>query len=177
MGNNGGIYISYLIALFVNQPCRLFQKKHTVCTFVFFIGIGEMLSDIAKCRRTKKSINHCMNKHIGIAMPQKPFFVRDFDAAYYKVAVFNQSVCIKSCSDSHGESTPSFATFSKDALGGYNILCCGKLQILIASLHYGYACTHFFHEGAIVGFVKSVFVICLQNFLTLKALRGLNQHR
>ena len=40
-----------------------------------------MLSDISKCRRSKKCIHHCMKQNIRIRVSKKSLFIRNLHSA------------------------------------------------------------------------------------------------
>ena len=52
--------------------------------------VGKLIPDITQVRRTQKRIADCMYEHIGIGVPRKAIFIRDFHSANPQVAVLHE---------------------------------------------------------------------------------------
>ena len=73
------------------------QQLHAVRTFKALVSIGKMPADIAKGSRPQKGIHQSMHGNVSIAVPVKAKFIRHFNPAQNKFAVFRKAVHIKAC--------------------------------------------------------------------------------
>ncbi len=106
------VEISHGIAVFVNELHHMPQKLQTVRPLVTGIGVGEMLADVAQCKRTKQGIGNRMQQDIRIGMSQKSEGVRKLHAAEKEVTSLHKIMHIVSMSDSDHNSTSAIARSS-----------------------------------------------------------------
>ncbi len=76
------------------------EEYLTVYSLIPRIGIGEMLADVAEGKRTEEGIAKRMDRYIGIAMAEESMSVRNFYAADPEIAVFYETMDIKSLANS-----------------------------------------------------------------------------
>jgi hypothetical protein len=90
----------------------LLQQHLAVRTFPLGVGIREMPSDIAQRGRAKERIADGVDKHIGIAVTERPFFVIDADATEPERTAFHQAVRVVAEPNAEGHSSVSFFFWS-----------------------------------------------------------------
>ena len=66
--DNCGIHVNYKIILFPQKRSNVARQSKAVGALVSGIGVGKMLSNISKRRRTEKCIHYRVQKHVRIRM-------------------------------------------------------------------------------------------------------------
>ena len=67
---DGDIAIRQFITVFADEASHFAEQFFTVDTLVAWVGVGEMVADIAQAGSTEQRIAQRVNHHIGIAMTQ-----------------------------------------------------------------------------------------------------------
>ena len=88
-----------------DKPSRLGQEFPAVCARIVWVGIGKMLPDVAKRRRSEEGVGNGVQQHIRIRVPQQPLFIRYIHAAEDELASLHQSMHV--VADTHSRHTLS----------------------------------------------------------------------
>ena len=109
-GTDGSVDIAQAVALFFDQSERLCEKHLTIDIEEAVVGIGEVVSYIAKPRCSEYSVANGVYKYVGIGVPHKSVRMRYLDSSHNKPPPESKAVYIVS------------ESYSNHIVGRFNIM-------------------------------------------------------
>ena len=105
LADDGRIDIERRKAVFTQQGNGFFQKQQGRNAFVLRVLVREMLADIAHGGSAQQRVGNSMEEHVGVAVAEQTFFIRDIHAAEDEFAAFNKPVRIIAVADAYDAMT------------------------------------------------------------------------
>ena len=100
LGDQRCIDIDRPPAFFRQQRHCAAQQHAAVGALVARVGVGKVAANIAQRDGAEERIGNRVQQRVGVGMTEQPGCVRDFHAAEYQLAAFNQPMHVVTLPDS-----------------------------------------------------------------------------
>ena len=100
LGDQRRVDIDRPPAFFSQQRHSTAQQHAAVGTLVARVGVRKVAANIAQRDGAEQRVGNRVQQRIGIGMTEQPGWVRDFHAAKYQLAAFNQPMHVVALTDS-----------------------------------------------------------------------------
>lgn len=97
--NYCGINIADLPSSFANHFCGTQEKNATVDVRILCVTVRKMLTNISQGQSAQKGIANSVQKHVGIRVPQKSFFVGNGHSAQNQGSIGDKPMHVISVSN------------------------------------------------------------------------------